>query len=133
MQLTDTQVVKAGKALGHPLRLKLIRDLQQFGCYSPVRWSEDNELPMGNVNYHFKALQKLGIIKLISTKKGRGAIEHHYGLAAGKLAGATVAVLDVLEDKAELAPVSSKKGGMRAKVTAGLVATEAQNRSHQTP
>jgi DNA-binding transcriptional ArsR family regulator len=117
MKLTDAQVVKVAKALGHPLRLRLIRDLQRFDDYAPSRWAEDNELPLGNVDYHFKTLAKLGVAKVIRTERRRGATEHHYGLA-GKLAAATVTALDVLEDRAELVPVRSKKSGRRSKATA---------------
>lgn len=104
VQLTDAQIVAVAKALGHPLRVRLIRDLQRFDDYAPSRWAEDNDLPLGNVDYHFKTLAKLGVAKVVRTERKRGATEHHYGLA-GKLADATVRVLDVLEDKAELVPV----------------------------
>lgn|GEM_PF-4214632 len=103
VKLTDVQIVEVAKALGHPLRLRVIRDLQRCDDYAPARWAEDNDLPLGNVDYHFKTLAKLGVAKVVRTERKRGATEHHYGLA-GKLADATVRVLDVLEDKAELVP-----------------------------
>jgi hypothetical protein len=40
------------------------------------------ESPIGNVSYHVRILQSMGLIRLVRTTPKRGAIEHHYEAVA---------------------------------------------------
>jgi DNA-binding transcriptional ArsR family regulator len=92
-------MIRVGKAISHPIRLAMIRDLRGQGEASPVRFSEAHQVPLGSASYHFKALRSAGVCKVIRTERRRGAIEHIHALR-GPQADATLAVLDVLEGRA---------------------------------
>ena len=48
---------------------------------SPVRVAPQVGLSVGAVAHHFRALHRLGLIALDSTRQRRGATEHRYRLA----------------------------------------------------
>jgi DNA-binding transcriptional ArsR family regulator len=45
---------------------------------SPNQLANELGVPLGNVSYHVRMLAKLGLIKLVSKRQRRGAIEHFY-------------------------------------------------------
>src|SRR5947209_16576577 len=45
---------------------------------SPSQLAEELNAPLGNVSYHVRILDNLGLIKLTRKKPRRGAIEHYY-------------------------------------------------------
>jgi DNA-binding transcriptional ArsR family regulator len=49
---------------------------------SPSEISEALDVPIGNVSYHVRQLDQLGLIKLVRETPRRGAIEHHYEAVA---------------------------------------------------
>ena len=65
------------KALGHPLRQRILRVLGDRVA-SPVELSRELEEPLGNVSYHVKMLEGLGAIELVRTAPVRGTLEHFY-------------------------------------------------------
>jgi DNA-binding transcriptional ArsR family regulator len=69
------------RAFGHPLRGEILGLLARGGPASPARASEELEVSLGSLAYHFRILKELGIIEVDSEIARRGAIEHVYRLA----------------------------------------------------
>lgn len=65
------------KALSHPLRYRILTVLEQRNA-SPSDLAEEFGMPIGNVSYHVRQLAQLGLIRLVSRRQRRGAIEHYY-------------------------------------------------------
>jgi DNA-binding transcriptional ArsR family regulator len=74
--VTDTALVKA---LAHPLRVQIIGSLEHRTA-SPSELSAELQQPLGNVSYHMRRLEKLGLIELEGEARKRGSIEHYYRL-----------------------------------------------------
>lgn len=71
-------------ALGHPLRRKILRELDANtnGGLSPKMLSETLGAHIGVVSYHVRQLAEAKIIKQVKTEARRGAVEHYYSRAA---------------------------------------------------
>jgi DNA-binding transcriptional ArsR family regulator len=80
-QLVDIDDPRVVKALAHPIRMKILAILDE-GTATPKDLAAELELPLENVSYHVRALKELGFIKLERTRQVRGAVAHHYKLAA---------------------------------------------------
>jgi len=65
------------KAIGHPLRLKLLTLLNERVA-SPSELAEELGETIGSVAYHVRTLAQLECIELVRTTPVRGALEHHY-------------------------------------------------------
>jgi DNA-binding transcriptional ArsR family regulator len=65
------------KALGHPLRVRLLALLNREVA-SPSEMAEELGEPLGNVSYHVRILLSCECIELVETSTVRGAVEHHY-------------------------------------------------------
>ena len=65
------------KAMGHPLRFRLLLRLNE-GAASPSTLARELDEPLGNVAYHVKILLEQDAIELVDTRPVRGAIEHVY-------------------------------------------------------
>jgi DNA-binding transcriptional ArsR family regulator len=76
--LVDQRLVKA---LGHPLRQRILRQLRDEPV-SPSQLSEALGEPLGNVSYHVKILAECEAIELVRTTPVRGAVEHFYRATA---------------------------------------------------
>lgn len=76
--ITDTETVKA---LSHPLRVQILRLLEEKDG-SPVEIATALDLPVNRVSYHMRQLARFDLIKLVKTTPRRGAVEHHYRLVA---------------------------------------------------
>jgi DNA-binding transcriptional ArsR family regulator len=72
--ISDPRVIKA---LTHPLRVQILRALEER-IASPSELADEIGAPLGNVSYHVRQLHALGLIKLVKKTPRRGAIEHHY-------------------------------------------------------
>jgi DNA-binding transcriptional ArsR family regulator len=70
------------KAVGHPLRQRLLHALNQGGVASPSQLAEQLDERLGNVSYHMKMLEKYGAVELVDTAPVRGANEHFYRATA---------------------------------------------------
>ncbi|MDQ3849479.1 MAG: winged helix-turn-helix domain-containing protein [Actinomycetota bacterium] len=68
---------RMAKALGHPLRAKLLARLNE-GVASPNELAGELGEPLGNVSYHVRTLLELDCIELVDTAHRRGAVEHYY-------------------------------------------------------
>lgn len=74
------------RALGHPLRVQILRLLEE-GPSGPKRLSDRLDERLGNLSYHMMVLRELGCIELHETIPHRGALEHIYKLKPGGLRG----------------------------------------------
>lgn len=73
-ETVDTGVVKA---IGHPLRMKLLKRLNETVA-SPVELARELGESVQLISYHVRILRDLGFVELVGTTPRRGAIEHHY-------------------------------------------------------
>jgi DNA-binding transcriptional ArsR family regulator len=69
------------KALGHPLRLRIVEALTETGESSPIAVARELGQPLSTVSHHFRMLRDLGWIELVRTEPRRGAVEHFYRAA----------------------------------------------------
>jgi DNA-binding transcriptional ArsR family regulator len=77
-EVTDAHIIKA---MGHPLRMRILEAFNA-GERSPRELATELGEPLGNVSYHVRMLVDLGLLQLVRTTQKRGALEHHYVLAA---------------------------------------------------
>jgi DNA-binding transcriptional ArsR family regulator len=75
----DQQLVKA---LGHPLRQRLLILLHKYGEASPRELALRSGEPLGNVSYHVRILKDNDCVELVRTEPRRGAVEHFYRATA---------------------------------------------------
>jgi DNA-binding transcriptional ArsR family regulator len=69
------------KAMSHPTRAQIMRLLRRHGQLSPAQAARELDgQPLGHVAYHFRRLEKLGLIEVCQKIPRRGAIEHIYRL-----------------------------------------------------
>ena len=86
-QIVDIDDPRLVKALAHPIRMKILNILDQKTA-TPKELAEHLGLPLENVSYHVRTLKDFGFIKLEKTRQVRGAVEHHYRMAARPVIGA---------------------------------------------
>jgi hypothetical protein len=65
------------KAIGHPLRARLLHILNERVA-SPNELAKETGEPLGNVSYHVRLLADLECVELVKTEPRRGAVEHYY-------------------------------------------------------
>lgn len=65
------------KVVAHPLRVQALSVLTERPA-SPKELAAELGSPVGNVSYHVRELEQVGLIELVDEKKRRGAIEHFY-------------------------------------------------------
>ena len=82
-QISEIDDPRLVKALAHPLRVNILRVLQNRVA-SPSDIATELSAPLGNVSYHVRVLERAGLLKLERTRQRRGAIEHYYR-AVGRL------------------------------------------------
>ncbi len=70
----DTELVRA---LAHPLRIEILQILNERDA-SPNELMDMLEMPLGNVAYHTRVLEKCGCVELVRTAQRRGAVEHYF-------------------------------------------------------
>jgi DNA-binding transcriptional ArsR family regulator len=70
------------KALGHPLRQRLLILLHKYGESSPRELALRSGEPLGNVSYHVRILRENDCVELVRTEPRRGAVEHFYRATA---------------------------------------------------
>jgi DNA-binding transcriptional ArsR family regulator len=72
------------KALGHPLRHRLLGLLKQRAA-TITQLAEAIGGLKGTVNHHVKVLEAAGLVRVVRTGKVRGAVERYYGRTAWRL------------------------------------------------
>ena len=65
------------RALAHPLRAKMLYALQEREA-SPKELAAYFGVPLANVAYHIQVLRGLKLIRLVRTRRRRGAVQHFY-------------------------------------------------------
>jgi DNA-binding transcriptional ArsR family regulator len=70
------------KALGHPLRLRILEAISDAGEASPVELAGRLGRPLATVSHHVRLLRDLGFLELARTEPRRGAVEHFYRVLA---------------------------------------------------
>ncbi len=65
------------KILSHPLRVKILGELN-LRAISPNEFRLKYELPLSNVSYHFRELEKAGCIEVVRERQVRGSVEHFF-------------------------------------------------------
>lgn len=75
----DTRTVKA---LSHPMRVKILDHLRTVPEASPNELADAFDASLGVTSYHVRRLRALGFLQLVRRTPRRGALEHHYALAA---------------------------------------------------
>ncbi len=65
------------KALGHPLRVKILSVLNER-TISPSDLAEELDVSLSDVSYHVRELLRFEQIELVKTRPRRGAVEHYY-------------------------------------------------------
>ena len=65
----------------HPTQIAILLELLMDDA-APVDLAARMGEPLGNVSYHTRRLQTVGLIHITRTEQRRGAIKHVYGLAA---------------------------------------------------
>ena len=76
-QITEINDPRFVKALAHPLRIHILRILEDRTA-SPRELADELEAKLPNVSYHVRFLERLGVLKLVDTQPRRGALEHYY-------------------------------------------------------
>jgi DNA-binding transcriptional ArsR family regulator len=75
------------KVVAHPLRVQALSILSERPA-SPKELAAELGSPVGNVSYHVRELEQVGLIELVDEKKRRGAVEHFYRAIARPLLSA---------------------------------------------
>lgn len=65
------------KALGHPIRLRLLGVLS-CRTITPAEFARECDEPTPNVAYHFRYLREMGWIEVVETRPAGGSLEHVY-------------------------------------------------------
>jgi DNA-binding transcriptional ArsR family regulator len=65
------------KVVAHPVRVQALSILAERPA-SPKEIAAELDAPVGNVSYHVRELEQVGLIELVDEKKRRGAVEHFY-------------------------------------------------------
>lgn len=69
-------------ALGHPVRIRVIRECQEGVKQSPSRLHAAlPDVPLGTLAYHVRQLASAGLLERAGRVTRRGAIEHLYRLS----------------------------------------------------
>lgn len=74
---SDEAAQRLMKALGHPMRLRILMRLSQK-TMSPNQLAQELEERLGSVSYHVRVLLDIGFLELVKTEPRRGAVEHFY-------------------------------------------------------
>lgn len=65
------------KVVAHPLRIEALSILLERAA-SPKELGAALNTPVGNISYHVRELERIGMIELVEEKARRGAVEHFY-------------------------------------------------------
>lgn len=66
------------KALGHPMRRAILREMSDDDTISPSEMAPTLEESISNVSYHFRMLDRSPAIELVEEVPVRGATQHFY-------------------------------------------------------
>jgi DNA-binding transcriptional ArsR family regulator len=66
------------RALRHPLRRRILREMADGKTASPRGLSNRLRQPLSNVSYHVRVLAECRAITLVRTRPARGSVQHFY-------------------------------------------------------
>jgi DNA-binding transcriptional ArsR family regulator len=85
------------RVAAHRLRVQALAVFAERAA-SPKELAAELGTPVGNISYHVRELEQLGLIELVEEKQRRGAVEHFYrAVARPMLTGADWTRLDSKE------------------------------------
>lgn len=64
--------------LRHPLRRRILREMDRREAISPRELAELLDQPLSNVSYHVRVLADRGVATLVRTRPARGSMQHFY-------------------------------------------------------
>jgi DNA-binding transcriptional ArsR family regulator len=100
MVSADSPDASVLKALGHPLRMRVLTFIAERGEASPVEMSRALDVRLATVSHHTRVLRDSGLVELSHTRPRRGAVEHYYRAVAAPF-------LD--DDQWELLPIPARR------------------------
>jgi DNA-binding transcriptional ArsR family regulator len=65
------------RVAAHRLRIRALAIFSERAA-SPKELAAELDTPVGNISYHVRELEQLGMIELVEEKQRRGAVEHFY-------------------------------------------------------
>jgi DNA-binding transcriptional ArsR family regulator len=74
----ESEGIQLLKALGHPQRRAILKDMADAQAISPVELSSRLRLSLNQVSYHVRVLAKCEAIVLVDTQPARGSLQHFY-------------------------------------------------------
>ncbi len=74
---TDEDAVRLARALGHPLRLKIMNALNREPA-SPSELAAEWGLEVAGLAYHCRVLEKADCVELVKTEAVRGSVKHTF-------------------------------------------------------
>jgi DNA-binding transcriptional ArsR family regulator len=76
---TENPSLKLAMALSHPTRVRILMAMNTPARrMSPKHFSDEARVPISDVSYHFRRLQKLGFVTVVDEVPVRGAMQHFY-------------------------------------------------------
>jgi DNA-binding transcriptional ArsR family regulator len=82
MASSDVLDASVLRALGHPLRMRVLTFITERGEASPIEMSRAFDQSLASVSHHTRVLRDLGYVELARTEPRRGALEHYYRATA---------------------------------------------------
>jgi DNA-binding transcriptional ArsR family regulator len=74
------RAARLGKAMGHPLRARVLTLVHESGPISRISIAQDHGLgDFGNVSYHVGVLEELDAVESIDARPNEGLVEYLYG------------------------------------------------------
>jgi DNA-binding transcriptional ArsR family regulator len=65
------------KALNHPVRAQALAILAN-GIASPTELADRLDQPLGNISYHVRVLEELGLVEIAAEEAVRGSMAHYF-------------------------------------------------------
>ena len=81
MSADASEGIQLVRALGHPLRQSILKEMQGGEEVSPRDLSRSLKVPLSKVAHHVRVLAECGAIKLVRTQPVRGSMQHFYRFA----------------------------------------------------
>jgi DNA-binding transcriptional ArsR family regulator len=66
------------KALGHPLRWRILEAVSERSEASPIELARTLDQPLATISHHVRVLREAHCLELTRTEPRRGALEHYY-------------------------------------------------------
>jgi DNA-binding transcriptional ArsR family regulator len=74
----DSETDRLLRALAHPMRREILREMPEDGTISPSEMAPRLEDSVSNVSYHFRSLDRSPVVELVEEVQVRGATQHFY-------------------------------------------------------